>query len=132
MSETLKKVEELTEHVKDYITTKVEITKLRFAEKTSLTIGNIIAAVVVAVLFLFVLLFGSIAGAWALSDWIGKNYAGFLIVTGIYLLVAIIVWFARNRLIRFPVMNAIIKMLHKKDDDEKDGNAPVDGVEENN
>ena len=132
MSETLKKVEELTDHVKDYITTKVEITKLRFAEKTSLTIGNIIAAFVVAVLFLFVLLFGSIAGAWALSDWIGKNYAGFLIVTGFYLLVAIIVWFARNRLIRFPVMNAIIKMLHKKDDDEKDGNEKVDGSEENN
>jgi hypothetical protein len=118
MSETLKKVEELTDHVKDYITTKVEITKLRLAEKTSLTIGNIIAAVVVAVLFLFVILFGSIAGAWALSDWIGKNYVGFLIVAGFYLLVAIIVWFTRNRLIRFPVMNAIIKMLHKKDDDE--------------
>lgn len=132
MSETLKKVEELTDHVKDYITTKVEITKLRFAEKTSLTIGNIIAAVVVAVLFLFVLLFGSIAGAWALSDWIGENYAGFLIVTGFYLLVAIIVWFARNRLIRFPVMNAIIKMLHKKDEDEKDDNEKGDDVEENN
>jgi putative superfamily III holin-X len=132
MSETFKKVEELTDHVKDYITTKVEITKLRFAEKTSLTIGNIIAAVVVAVLFLFVILFGSIAGAWALSDWIGKNYAGFLIVTGFYLVVAIIVWFARNRLIRFPVMNAIIKMLHKKDDDENDNNEVGDDGEEKN
>lgn len=132
MSETIKKVEELTDHVKDYITTKVEITKLRLAEKTSLTIGNIIAAVVVAVLFLFVILFGSIAGAWALSDWIGKRYAGFLIVSGFYLLVAIIVWFARNWLIRFPVMNAIIKMLHKKDDDEKDGNEKGNDGEENN
>jgi hypothetical protein len=118
MSETFKKVEELTDHVKDYVTTKVELTKLRLAEKTSLTIGNTIAAVVVAVLFLFVILFGSIAGALGLSDWIGKKYAGFLLVAGFYLLVAIIVWFARNRLIRFPVMNAIIKMLHKKDDDE--------------
>lgn len=120
MSETLKKVEGLTDHVKEYITTKVELAKLRFAEKTSLTIGNLIASIVVAVLFLFVLLFGSIAGAWALSDWIGKNYAGFLIVAGFYLLVAIIVWFARHRLIRFPVMNAIIKMLHKKDENEQE------------
>lgn len=119
MSETFKKVEGLTDHVKEYITTKVELAKLRFAEKTSLTIGNLIASIVVAVLFLFVLLFGSIAGAWALSDWIGKNYAGFLIVAGFYLLVAIIVWFARHSLIRFPVMNAIIKMLHKKDDDDQ-------------
>ena len=131
MSETLKKVEELTDHVKDYITTKVEITKLRLAEKTSLTIGNIIAAVVVAVLFLFMILFGSIAGAWALSDWIGKNYAGFLIVAGIYLLVAIIVWFARGKLIRFPVMNAIIKMLHKKDDHEQENDQNNEEAEVN-
>jgi hypothetical protein len=119
MNETFEKVEGLTEHVKEYITTKVELAKLRLAEKTSLTVGNLIAAVVVAVLFLFVMLFGSIAGAWALSDWIGKRYIGFLIVAGFYLLLAIIVWFARNRLIRFPVMNAIVKMLHKKDDDDK-------------
>lgn len=119
MSETFKKVEGLTDHVKEYITTRVELAKLRFAEKTSLTIGNLIASIVVAVLFLFVLLFGSIAGAWALSDWLGKNYAGFLIVAGLYLLVAIIVWFARHSLIRFPVMNAIIKMLHKKEEDEE-------------
>jgi uncharacterized membrane protein YqjE len=118
MNETFEKVEGLTEHVKEYITTKVELAKLRLAEKTSLTVANIIAAVVVAVLFLFVILFGSLAGAWVLGDWIGKRYAGFLIVAGFYLLLAVMVWFARNRLIRFPVMNAIIKMLHKKDDDE--------------
>lgn len=117
MSETFEKVEGLTEHVKEYITTRVELAKLRFAEKTSLTIGNIVAAIIVAVLVLFMILFGSIAGAWALSDWIGKNYAGFLIVSGFYLFVAIIVWFARHKLIRYPVMNAIIKMLHKKEDD---------------
>lgn len=119
MNETFEKVEGLTEHVKEYLQTKVELAKLRLAEKTSLTVGNLIAAVVVAVLFLFVMLFGSIAGAWALSDWIGKKYAGFLIVAGCYLLLAIIVWFARNTLIRFPVMNAIVGMLHKKDDDDQ-------------
>jgi hypothetical protein len=116
MNETFEKVEGLTEHVREYINTKVELAKLHVAEKTSLTVGNMIAAVIVAVLFLFVILFGSIAGAWVLSESIGRNYAGFLIVAGIYLLVAIIVWFGRSRLIRFPVMNAIVKMLHKKDD----------------
>lgn len=118
MSETFEKVEGLTEHVKEYINTKVEITKLRLAEKTSLVVGNLIAVVIVVVLFLFVIVFGSIAGAWALSELIGKSYSGFLIVAGFYLLLGIIVWAARNKLIRFPVMNAIVKMLHKKDDDE--------------
>ena len=117
MNETFEKLEGLTEHVKDYVNTRIEITKLRIPEKTSLVVGNVIAIVIVVVLFLFVVVFGSFAGAWALSDMIGKKYAGFLIVAGFYLLLAIIVWAARGRLIRFPVMNALIKMLHKKDDE---------------
>ncbi|WP_207514873.1 phage holin family protein [Longitalea luteola] len=118
MNDTFDKIEGLSDHVKEYINTRVEITKLRIAEKTSLVIGNFIAVGIIALLFLFVLVFGSIAGAWALSEWIGQPYSGFLIVAGIYLLLGIIVWVARGRLIRFPVMNAIIRMLHKKDDDE--------------
>ena len=117
MNETFEKVDGLTQHVKDYINTKIEITKLRLAEKTSQVVGNVIAILIVAVLFLFVVVFGSLSGAWALSDMIGKTYAGVLIVAGFYLLLGIIVWVARGRLIRFPVMNALIKMLHKKDDE---------------
>jgi uncharacterized membrane protein YqjE len=117
MNDTFEKIEGLTEHVRDYITTRVEVAKLEIAEKTSLVIGNLIAGAVVALLFLFVIVFGSLAGAWALSDWIGKRYSGFLIVAGFYLLLAIIVWFARAQIIRFPVMNAIIKLLHKKNED---------------
>ena len=118
MKDTLEKLEGLTDHVKEYVNTRVELTKLRIAEKTSLIIGNLVAGGIVILFFLFVLMFGSIAGAWALSDWIGKRYSGFLIVAGIYLLFGIIVWIARGRFIRFPVMNAIIKKLHNEDEDE--------------
>ncbi|WP_205512341.1 phage holin family protein [Longitalea arenae] len=118
MNDTFDKIEGLSDHVKEYVNTRIEIAKLRIAEKTSLVVGNFIAVGIIALLFLFVLLFGSIAGAWALSDWIGKPYAGFLIVAGIYMLLGIIVWVARGKLIRFPVMNAIIRMLHRKEDNE--------------
>lgn len=121
MKDTFEKLEGLTDHVKEYVNTRVELTKLRIAEKTSLIIGDLIAGGIVILFFLFVLMFGSIAGAWALSDWIGKRYSGFLIVAGIYLLFGIIVWIARGRFIRFPVMNTIIKKLHKEDEDEEKG-----------
>jgi hypothetical protein len=118
MNDTLDKLEELTDHVKEYINTRVELTKLRLAEKTSLIISNLVAVTVVVLLFLFVIFFGSFAGAWALSDWIGKPYSGFLIVAGFYLLLGIIVWVTRHKFIRYPVMNAIIKQLQAKDEDE--------------
>ena len=71
-------------------------------------------------LFSLFIIFGSIAAALALSAWIGKMYAGFLIVAGIYLLIGIIVWNARERLLRIPIMNSIINQMFKEDDDEKD------------
>jgi len=119
MNDTFEKLEGLTDHVKEYINTRVELTKLRLAEKTSMVISNLIAVTIVVLLFLFVIVFGSIAGAWALSEWIGKSYSGFLIVAGFYLLLGIIVWATRDKLIRFPVMNAIIKQLQKKDEDDE-------------
>lgn len=119
MNETFEKLEGLTDHVKEYINTRVELTKLRIAEKTSLVISNMIAVTIVAVLFLFFIVFGSFAGAWALSDWIGKPHSGFLVVAGFYLLLGIIVWVARAKLIRFPVMNAIIKQLHHNDEEDE-------------
>lgn len=118
MNDTFEKIEGLTEHVREYVQTRIEQAKLEIAEKTSLVIGNLIAVAVVMVLFLFVLVFGSIACAWALSDWLGEPWIGFLIVAGFYLLLGIIIWFARERIIRFPVMNAIIRELHKKDRNE--------------
>lgn len=120
MKDTFEKVEGLTDHVKEYVNTRVELTKLRIAEKVSLVIGDLIAIAIVIGLFLLMVIFGSIAGAWALSDWLGKPYAGFLIVAGFYLLLGIIVWIARGKFIRYPVMNAIIKLLHKKDEEEEE------------
>src|ERR1700754_2438981 len=111
MSDTFEKIEGLTEHVRDYIQTRVELAKLEVAEKSSLVVGNMIAVMVVMILFLFVLLFGSIAAAWALGEWLNNTWAGFLIVAGFYCLLGIIIWLARGKLIRFPVMNAIIRQL---------------------
>ncbi|HEY8895592.1 MAG TPA: phage holin family protein [Niastella sp.] len=119
MKDTFEKVEGLTDHLKEYINTRIELAKLHIAEKASLVISNIIAVCIVVLFLLLVLVFGSIAGAWALSEWIGKPYSGFLIVAGVYLLLGIIVWVTRGQLIRFPVMNALIKQLHKNEDQQE-------------
>jgi uncharacterized membrane protein YdbT with pleckstrin-like domain len=116
--DAFERIEGLSQHVREYVQTRIEQTKLDIAEKTSLVIGNLIAVAVVMTLAVFVLIFGSIAGAWALGEWLNSTAAGFLIVAGIYLLIAIILWFARGPIIRFPVMNAIIRQLHKKEKDE--------------
>lgn len=107
--------------IKEYVSTRVDAVKLNAAEKISLVISNLVAGAIVAVVFLFFLVFVSIAGALVLSDWIGKPYSGFFIMSGIYLLAGLITWAFRERLIRIPVMNNIILQLFKSETgDEKD------------
>ena len=120
MKDTFEKIEGLTDNVKEYVSTNIELARLNIAEKTSMVIGNLIAVSVVAILFLFVIIFGSIAGAYVISDLIGKPYTGFLIVAGFYLLLGIVIWVTRERFIQSPVMNTMIKQLLKKDEEDVD------------
>lgn len=118
MEKTFEKIEELAGNVKQYVNSKIDAVKLSAAEKSSVIISNLIAGLLVAGVFLFFLIFVSIAAALLLGSWLGKMWAGFLMMAGFYLLVAIIVWTARESIIRLPVMNAIIKQLFKEDEED--------------
>ena len=63
------------------------------------------------VIFLFFLFFASTGLALFLSATIGKSYSGFLIVAVLYLILGLIVWYGRAKLIQVPIMNSIIKRL---------------------
>jgi Putative Actinobacterial Holin-X, holin superfamily III len=118
MEKAFAKVEELADTVKDYVNTRIEAVKLNAAEKTSAVIANVLAGLVVVTFFMLFFLFGSIALAFGLGEWIGKTWAGFLIVAGLYLLIGIVVWTARVKIIQLPVMNALIKQLFGEENEE--------------
>lgn len=116
MESTYSKIEELAGSVKAYVNGRVELMKLQVADKSSSVISNLVAGMAVAVVFIFFLVFASTALALVLGEWMGKTWAGFLLVAGFYLVLGIIIWTMREKLIRLPVMNAIIKQLFSKDD----------------
>lgn len=118
MEKAFAKAEELADSIKEYVNAGIDSVKLNVAEKTSMLIANVLAAMVVAAVFLFFIIFAGIALAFGLGEWIGATWAGFLIVAGLYLLLAIVVWAARERIIRLPIMNALIKQLFSNDDED--------------
>jgi len=118
METTLDRAEEFAGTVRDYINTRIESVKLSAAEKSSAIIGNTVAGVIAALVFCFFLVFGGIALSFVLGDWTGKLWLGFLIVAGLYLVISIGVWAMREKLIRLPIVNAMIRQLFKSD--EKD------------
>ncbi len=114
------RIEELTGHFKEYVDNRIAVVKLRFAEKASAVVAGLLASLAVVFIFVCFIVFASVALAFVLSALIGKMYAGFLIVAGLYLLAAIIIWWGKEKLLRLPIMNAIIqKIFDKEKEDEK-------------
>ena len=120
--EEFQKVESLAKHIKEYLNTKISIIKLEIAERLSKLIAWLIAFVVVFFIMLFFVIFFSLAAAYWIGSALDKPFLGFLIVGGFYLLIALLVWWKRERLLRVPLMNALVRQLfaEEKNDDEKD------------
>lgn len=117
MQNAFVKAEEFADHVKDYINNRIAAVKLQTAEKTSKFASNFIAIAVAAAIMLVFTIFISMGAAFWLSDSIGNLWSGFFIVSGVWLLIALVVWFSRERILRMPIMN---KMLHEMFRDEED------------
>ena len=109
MEETFVKAEELAEHVKEYINNRMDAVKLNTAEKSSKLLATVIASVVVAMFFITFLFFASTALAFVFSRITGALSWGFLIVGGIYLLLGVLVWLLKDRILQLPIMNALLR-----------------------
>lgn len=119
MEKVFARVEELADHIKEYVNIRIDAVKLHTAEKTSKAIAGALAFVVVIQLLALFAVFASIALAFAFAAWTGQVYWGFLIVAGIYLLLGVIIWLAKERLLRIPIMNALLRQMHAgKNEDE--------------
>ena len=118
MKETLAKIEEMIGTAKEYVNIRIKSVKLDVAEVCSDIISSAFTIFITALLFLFFVLFAGIALSIFLNECTGSKWLGFLMVGCLFLLLAIIVWFAKEKLIRLPVMNALIKKLFRSHEED--------------
>jgi len=120
LQEEFRKAEELAIHIKEYIQTEIELIKLNFAEKLSKILSNFLAIIILIWVLLLSILFASISLAFFIGEKIGKMSVGFFIVSLIYLLIAMVSWYLRERFIRIPILNGILRQLfdHKNTAEE--------------
>jgi hypothetical protein len=111
LQEEFRKAEELAIHIKEYIQTEIELIKLNFAEKLSKILSNFLAIIILIWVLLLSILFASISLAFFIGEKIGKMSIGFFIVSLIYLLIAMVSWYLRERFIRIPILNGILRQL---------------------
>ena len=112
------KIEQLVTHVKEYGEERMRLIMLSLQEKTAKAVAGSASVLILVVLGVFTLAFFSFALAWYVGQLLEQPYLGFLIVAGVYLLAAILLWVNREKWIGFPVMNTFIKQI--SDDDDED------------
>ncbi len=120
MEKIVAMAEELAGNIKAYVNARIDEVKFDVAEKTSNLLSNLIAGLIVSIIFLFFILFASVALSICLGEWMGHRWAGYLCVALFYFVMGMVVWMSREKLIRLPIMNSLIRQLFKRDEENKE------------
>lgn len=107
-------MEELLEKIKEYIDTRIKLSKLILIEKGSSVFADLITTLIVALFLIVAFLFISIALGFYISELIGNSYAGFFIVGLFYFLIALIVFLMKDKYIEKSIVNGIIRKIFRK------------------
>lgn len=119
-----KNIEDLYEDAKSYIDTRVEYTRLYLVEKVSKVFADLITNAAVVICFILAFLFGTFTLALFLSDVLGSYARGFGCVAVIYVLLALIVYYTKEKyiekaIINFTIRNYFNKLADKEEEDEQ-------------
>ena len=105
----LSNIELLFERAKNYVDTRFQLIKLQALDKTADIISSLISKLFVVICLAFFSFFLSVGIALWIGDLLGKSYYGFFIVSGFYLLIALLFVFLRKPLLKTPVNDILIK-----------------------
>jgi len=104
-------VEELFQKLRDYADTRLDLFKLKSINKVSGFMSSVISILILVILISIVLMCITIALALLIGAYCGNSYYGFFIVGGIYLIIGLILYSLREKLIKTPLINKLIKEL---------------------
>lgn len=113
--ENNQEIDVLTQNLKQYVRTTIEIIKLELIERSVIISSYILLQVVRWMLFTIAILILSIALGFYISDYLNDYIAGFGFIGTIYLLVAMIMSILNQRKIEKSIQNKIINNLFSED-----------------
>jgi hypothetical protein len=115
MEEEKSHVEVLIEKTGDYARKNIELYKLKAIDKSADVVSTIAADItIISIIVLFVLVINIGLALW-LGELLGRNYYGFFLIAGFYALCGIVFYAFRDKLIKHPVRNSILKHTLKLD-----------------
>jgi hypothetical protein len=101
-------IESLFGQSKEYVTNRLQLYKLKAIDKTSSVVSAVVLGLALFIIFFIFFIVFNIGIALLIGDLVGRSSWGFLIWAGFYLIVGLVVFFSRNKLVKTPVTGMII------------------------
>ena len=99
---------------KAYIDTRIEYTRLSAVEKGAKIFADLITNGTVIICFMLAFLFGTFTLALFLSNVLGSFTRGFGCVSGIYIILAIIIYLIKDKFMEPGLVNLLIRKYFDK------------------
>ena len=115
MEDSFNKADELGKNIREYINNRISLLKIEIAERVSNLLSRFISTIIVSIIFLITLFFISTAIALIIGQTLGNYCWGFLIVGIFYFIAGLIFWKRKDKIIRIPIMNEILRQLFKEE-----------------
>lgn len=113
-----KSVDVLYEKAKKYTETSAELLALKTVDKTADVLSSLTAIVLIVMVFAMFTLFVNVSLSLFIGKLLNDYYLGFLIVSAFYLVLALVLYWFKDALIKTPIANLIIvKLLKSKNSD---------------
>lgn len=110
-------IDRIIDRVQEYVETRSRLSKLQAIDKGAELAGNVAASLILVFVFLLVIGFLSVAGAFALGEHFGKIWLGFLIVGLAYMLAGLLFYWKQDAWLKTPMSDSIIRHALKEEED---------------
>ena len=108
-------IEVLTHNLGRYANTSYELAKLEATERSSVIGAGLVSGFIITLISILFLFFISLWVGFYLSAKMGDSYSGFPIVAGIYLVIGLVLFTNKKKMIENPLRdNFNKKIYHKK------------------
>jgi hypothetical protein len=104
-------IESLVERLRNYGETRLELVKLKAINKSSGFVSVVVTYLVMVIIIVCCFLFINIGIALLLGELLGKPYYGFFIVAVFYAVTGMILFKLKDKWIKTPVINMMLKEL---------------------
>jgi hypothetical protein len=113
MPETQDKNQDIIALLKEYIATRVELTRLSVIERVVVVAAALITDTFVVIMLTLTFLFGSLTLGFYLSEVLDSYAGGFGLLTLFYLLLALIVLFTKDKYVEKYLHGFMVKRIFK-------------------